>query len=142
MLRAWEKEDIEKIALMEGRCFADPWSREMLEDCLRYPYYHTFLVEEGGRLCGYCCLVCLFEDGEVANIAVDAPERGKGYAREMMEAMHLRAKTLGAVRCLLEVRQSNAAAIALYMGLGYTVYGRRAKYYEDGEDALLMEKRF
>ncbi len=139
-LRAWEKEDVATIAQMEKRCFTDPWTEEMLFDCLRYPYYHPFLVEEGGQVCGYCVLMALFEDSEVANIAVDAPFRGRGFARALMEAMHEKARALGATRSLLEVRKSNAPAIALYEGFGYRIYGKRAGYYEDGEDALLMEK--
>ena len=39
----------------------------------------------------------------------------------------------------LEVRRSNAAAIALYQGLGYRQVGMRPRYYaEENEDALLM----
>ncbi len=126
---------------MENRCFTDPWTEEMLSDCLRYPYYHCFVAEEGGQVCGYCCLILLFEDGEVANIAVDIPHRGKGIAKALMEKMHQAARERGATRTLLEVRKSNASAIALYGGFGYEVYGVRARYYPDGEDALLMEKR-
>ncbi len=139
-IRAWRKEDVEQIAQMEQRCFSDPWSKEMLADCLRYPYYRCFLAEEGGQVCGYCVLIALFEDGEVANIAVDTPFRGRGIARRLMEQMHGCAKQLGATRCLLEVRKSNVAAISLYESYGYAAYGVRAKYYADGEDAILMEK--
>ncbi len=127
------------LAKMEERCFSDPWSKEMLSDCLRYPHYHTFLAEEGGQVCGYGILIALFEDGEVANIAVDAPYRGRGIGRALMQAMHQRAKSLGGVRALLEVRESNAPAIALYESLGYCAYGKRKNYYGDGENAILME---
>ncbi len=139
-IRSWTKEDIDGLADMEQRCFQDPWSKDMLSDCLRYPYYSCFVAEEGGQVCGYCCLICLFEDGEVANIAVDTPYRGRGIARRLMETMHQEAKKKGAERCLLEVRKSNAPAIALYRGLGYEAYGVRPRYYGDGEDALLMKK--
>ncbi len=138
-VRAWRKEDVALLAKMEERCFADPWSREMLEDCLRYPYYHTFLAEEGGQVCGYGVLILLFEEAEVANIAVDSPCRGRGIGRQLLQAMQERARALGATRCLLEVRVSNVPAIGLYESFGYRPYGRRSKYYEDGEDALLME---
>ncbi len=140
-LRAWTKGDIPQIAEIENKSFTDPWSEEMLGDCLRYPYYRCFVAEEGGQVCGYCCLILLFEDGEVANIAVAPAYRGRGIARALMEQMHDEAKRGGASRCLLEVRKSNAPAIALYQGYGYTVYGVRPRYYGDGEDALLMEKR-
>ncbi len=139
-IRAWEEKDIDVIAEMEAECFLSPWSREMLSDCLRYPYYRCFLAEEGGQICGYCCLIALFEDGEVANIAVGKTYRGKGIAKALMQTMHDAAKLNGATRCLLEVRKSNAPAISLYRRFGYEKYGERARYYEDGEDAILMEK--
>ncbi len=139
IVRAWEEKDLNKIAQAEKNCFADPWSKEMLADCLRYPYYHTFLMKEGGQVCGYGVLIALFEDAEIANIAVDRPYRGRGLAKGLLQAMHEKAKILGATRVLLEVRKSNAPAIALYESFGYQPYGERKGYYEDGEDALLME---
>ncbi len=141
MIRAWTNEDVEIISAIEKKCFADAWSKQMLADCLRYPHYHCFLAEEGGQVCGYCCLIVLFEDAEVANIAVDFPHRGKGIAKALMCAMEDRAREKGATRSLLEVRKSNASAIGLYESFDYACYGERKHYYEDGEDALLMEKK-
>ncbi len=140
-IRPWTAEDIPVLTKMERECFVDPWTEEMLKDCLRYPYYHCFLAEEGGQVCGYCCLIHLFEDGEIANIAVESSFRGRGIAKLLMESMHERAKTLGGVRTLLEVRKSNTPAVRLYESFGYKQYGVRARYYEDGEDALLMERK-
>ncbi len=139
-IRVWEKRDVEKIAAIEKACFSDPWSKEMLSDCLRYPYYRCFVAEEGGELCGYCCLILLFDDGEVANVAVKEERRGQGIAKALMEKMHAVALEEGARRTLLEVRKSNAPAIALYRAFGYEIYGERAKYYPDGENAILMKK--
>ena len=140
MIREWTREDIPVIAEMERRCFHDPWTEEMLLDSLRYPIYHCFLAEEGGQVCGYCCLILVCEDAEVGNIAVDLPFRGKGIGKALMEAMHARAKEMGATQCFLEVRVSNENAIALYKKFGYEPYGIRAKYYEDGEDAIVMKR--
>ncbi len=140
-IRAWKKEDIDRIAQIEQECFSDPWTREMLADCLTYPYYRCFLAEEGGQVCGYCILIALFEDGEVANIAVALPYRGRGVGGLLLQKLHESAKALGATRCLLEVRKSNERAISLYRRFGYEAYGVRARYYADGEDAILMQKR-
>ncbi len=139
-IRVWEEKDIDRIAKIEQESFISPWSREMFADCLRYPYYRCFLAEEGGQVCGYCCLIVLFEDGEVANIAVGKGYRGRGIAKMLLQTMHERAKSNGATRCLLEVRKSNIPAISLYQSFGYERYGERAHYYEDGEDAILMQK--
>ncbi len=140
--RSWQIGDLEQIAQIERNAFSDPWSKELLSDCLRYPYYHTFLLEEGGQVCGYGVLTVLFEDAEIMNIAVDSDFRGRGLGHSILQAMHERARALGATRALLEVRKSNAPAIALYESEGYAAYGERANYYGDGETALLMEKSF
>lgn len=140
IIRAWEKKDIPAIADIENKSFADPWTEGMLSDTLRFPVYHTFLAEEGGQVCGYGCLILLFEDAELANIAVSPTHRGQGVGKLLMEKMHDYAKTFGAERMLLEVRVSNQNAIGLYEKYGYEKYGLRENYYADGEDAYLMQK--
>ena len=140
IIRAWEEKDIPAIADIENKSFADPWTEGMLLDALRFPVYHTFLAEEGGQVCGYGCLILLFEDAEFANIAVSPTHRGQGVGKLLMEKMHDYAKTFGAERMLLEVRVSNQSAIGLYEKYGYEKYGLRENYYADGEDAYLMQK--
>ncbi len=142
ILRAWQKGDIPTIAALERSCFQDAWTKEMLLDCLRYPHYRCFLIEEGGQVCGYCCLTVLFEDAEVANIAVSPAYRNRGFAKAMLNEMHVYAQSLGATQCFLEVRKGNTPAISLYQKQGYEPYGERKGYYGDGEDALLMKKIF
>lgn len=140
-IRAWTNEDIKTIAQIEERCFSDPWSADALASVLQYDWQYTFLLEEGGQVCGYGCLLCLYEVAEVANIAVDIPFRGKGYGEKLLRAMLEKAVALGAERVLLEVRVSNSVAIGLYEKFGFAKYGVRKRYYEDGEDAMLMEKK-
>ena len=141
-IRAWKEKDMDILAELEKECFSDPWTKNMLEGVLRVPVYHTFLVEEGGQVCGYACSSVLFEEAEVMNIAVNPTMRGRGIGKMLMDAMHERAQSLGAEISLLEVRPSNLSAIGLYKKYGYEEYGIRAKYYADGEDAILMKKNF
>ena len=141
ILRAWREEDIAEITKMEARCFSDPWTEEMLAAVCAYPLYSSFLVENEGKICGYACLIEIPNaEVTVANIAVDAPFRGQGIGKMLMDAMHERAYAIHAEESFLEVRVGNVAAIALYKKYGYEIFGVRAKYYEDGEDAYVMRK--
>ena len=141
ILRAWEKKDVDTIAEMEKRCFPqDAWTKGMLSELLDSPYEWAVLAEEGGQVCGYACLFTLFETADLMNIAVDEPFRGRGIACRLIEALHKNAKELGAERVMLEVRVSNAPAIALYKKYGYEKIAVRKNYYGNGEDADIMQK--
>ena len=141
ILRAWERKDVDTIAEMEKRCFPqDAWTKGMLSELLDSPYEWAVLAEEGGLVCGYACLFTLFETADLMNIAVDEPFRGRGIACLLIEALHKKAKELGAERVMLEVRVSNAPAIALYQKYGYEKIAVRKNYYGNGEDADIMQK--
>ena len=139
-IREWTEQDIAQIAQLEQRCFEDAWPKELLADVLTYSFLHGFLIEDDGKILGYCCLRILFETADVDNIAVDEAERGKGYGDILLTLMETRAAAMGATECLLEVRVSNVAARGLYEKHGFVEIGVRKKYYSNGEDALVMRK--
>lgn len=142
-IRVWEEKDVSAIEEIERRCFpSDAWTSAMLSDALKTPHYWSILAEDRGQVCGYACLLTLFETAEVLNIAVDTPYRGRGIGAALLEKMHEKAKELGAERSLLEVRVSNAPAIALYEKFGYRKIAVRKGYYSNGEDANIMQKDF
>ena len=62
-----------------------------------------------------------------------------GIARLLLETLVTGATAAGSAVVLLEVRQSNLAALALYAALGFTQTDVRRAYYSDnGEDAVVM----
>lgn len=68
-------------------------------------------------------------DAEVDSIIVADACRRRGLGQKLMTRAVVRAQTLGKERVLLEVRECNAAAIALYQQLGFSIDGMRANYY-------------
>ena len=140
-LREWTDGDLERIAQMERASFAgDAWTEKMLRDTMASPYSWTVLAEEDGKVCGYACLMTLFETAELLNIAVDSEFRRRGIADLLMKALHNKATELSAERVMLEVRKSNLPAIGLYAKHGYQKIAVRKGYYSDGEDADIMQK--
>lgn len=132
------------VAALEQVCFpADPWSEALFREALDNPAVAILLAQgEGGALLGYAVLSTVLDEGNLDNIAVAPHARRQGVADALLSALtgfgreHL--------ACLmLEVRSSNAPAIALYEKHGFAAVGRRKNYYElPKEDAILMTLSF
>jgi len=73
----------------------------------------------------------------IATIGVLPEYRGRGLGRALLEACESRLTT---DRIRLSVRPDNLEAIRMYEKAGYRQIDRWAGYYDDGEDALVMEK--
>ena len=139
--RKWAYGDIFAVAELEKQCFSDPWSFQMLADTFINDRAATLAAEEGGRIVGYGFCVTAGEEADLANIAVDAGFRRRGIAAELLRRLEGEARAAGARKMFLEVRVSNAAAMMLYLRAGYVGRYARPRYYGDGEDALVMEKK-
>ena len=75
--------------------------------------------------------------GWIATIAVDPRYQGRGFGRALLRACEDRLKF---PRVKLTVRLSNERAISLYEKEGYQTVDIWKRYYNDGEDGLVMEK--
>jgi ribosomal-protein-alanine N-acetyltransferase len=139
-IRPMNESDLDGVAAIEQASFAHPWRREHFEHELASPHSFPSVAVCDGTLCGYVCLMSLFEEAQVLDIAVAPHLRGQGVARLLMEHAFAIARKQGAEVMALEVRASNSAAIALYGRLGFVRTGTRHRYYEGKEDAVLMEK--
>ena len=73
---------------------------------------------------------------EILNLAVDPTQRRRGAARALLEAELGREKN----QWFLEVRESNASAIALYQSAGFRVAGRRESYYSNPPESGIVMK--
>jgi ribosomal-protein-alanine N-acetyltransferase len=133
-------DDVAAVADLERRVFKDPWSARSFAQMLALPSVRGFAVDdEGGRVIGYGLCSMVEEEGEILNLAVEPDARRRGTGARLVDAMLGWLRTGGAARVFLEVRASNAAAIALYQRVGFGPLGTRRGYYQNPrEDALTM----
>jgi ribosomal-protein-alanine N-acetyltransferase len=88
---------------------------------------------------GYLCPSLILDEGEILDVAVRDNCRSLGIGRLLVTTALTLFRERAVQLVYLEVRISNQAAISLYRSLGFRESGRRTRYYENGEDALLME---
>lgn len=140
LLRPARPEDLEQILAIErSRPGAPGWARAHFEAELGDARRHLCAAEEGGEVVGYAGLWLLPPEAQVTTVVVRADRAGRGLGRALMEHLHAKARACGCSLSTLEASAANPPALGLYRSLGYAVVGRRAKYYNDGSDALLMK---
>lgn len=135
--------DLAAIDRIETRSFErDRFPRRNLRRVLASPAATFLLALSDGAPAGY--LMLLYRRGSrvarLYSLAVDPGQRGRGVADALIGAALTAAVARGADRLRLELRPSNAGALRLYERAGFTVFERKPTYYDDGEDAIRMER--
>jgi len=133
--------DAEAMLAIEQRAHSHPWSRKQFEEILDSDHAVWVLEDADARCMGYAVLMLAVDDTDLLNIAIEPQYRRRGLGRLILREVLDRVRERGALRCFLEVRVSNIAAIALYRREGFTEVGRRRDYYpsrQGREDALVM----
>ncbi|MDO8926201.1 MAG: ribosomal protein S18-alanine N-acetyltransferase [Sideroxyarcus sp.] len=140
ILRDMSEADLDAVLRIEREVHAHPWTAGNFSDALRSKYVCK-VYENEGRMLGYAVLMLAVDEAELLDIAIAAGQQRHGRGRKLLEEMMALARRQNMQRMVLEVRASNAAAIALYRKAGFSDIGLRRDYYpaENGrEDAILM----
>ena len=121
------------LAEIERACFHAPWSENMLREELGKGIF--LVAEQDGRTAGQTVL----DEGYITNVAVSPDFRRQGIARALIAELTAKAGENKLAFVTLEVRESNAPAIALYTGAGFAPVGKRKNFYSNPtENAVLM----
>jgi [ribosomal protein S18]-alanine N-acetyltransferase len=129
--------DLPQVIAIERRAFPTPWSLAMFVLELSKPSSVCLAAAEDDSLVGYLVCSRYADVWHLMNIAVDPAAQRRGIGTALIEEMLQRAGPEQPYT--LEVRPSNAPAIALYEQFGFRAAGTRRRYYQDtGEDAVVM----
>jgi ribosomal protein S18 acetylase RimI-like enzyme len=132
--------DLNQLRELEKICFdQDAWPLMELLAVLVIPGLVRLKADIDGKMAGFIGGDAHRSEGIgwITTVGVRPEYRRLGLASKLILACE-EAMQMPSVR--LSVRRSNFGAQHLYNGLGYHHVGVWEKYYEDGEDALIMEK--
>lgn len=128
---------LEEVALGE-----DAWSEALVREGVTgdLPTVHYLVARDGQAVVGYAVASVVGDLAELQRIAVDPARRRTGIATALLDAVLDLARTGGAHRLLLEVREDNAGARGFYAATGFSEIDRRPRYYRDGVAAVVLSR--
>jgi ribosomal-protein-alanine N-acetyltransferase len=126
----------EALAAVHAAAFRAPdaWPEAVLAAQIAQPGSFALLDPAGGMVLARVAA----DEAEILTLAVAPSARRRGVAFGLIAAAKHRAAAAGAVAMFLEVASDNEAARALYAKAGFRRVGRRARYYPNGGDALVL----
>ena len=134
------EQDLQRVLHIERQAYGFPWSEGIFRDCLQVGYC-CWVVERDDVVDAYGIMQVAVAEAHVLNLCVDPYAHSQGMGRTMLRCLMQVARAHGAESAYLEVRPSNAHALALYRSEGFRTVGSRRAYYpsEAGrEDAFVL----
>lgn len=137
-----EINNVKEIVLLQQRNdFLDGWSENMLIDGFSKGGLKALGVYHGGiNLIAVITYSYCDVDAEIQDLLVDKAYRKKGIATKLLDKFFEILKVQKVQKVFLEVREGNKSAINLYQKNGFTLINTRKKYYNGGENALILQK--
>jgi len=140
VVRPMREPDLERVLAIERDAYGFPWSPGIFRDCLQVGYC-CWVLERQQRVDSYGIMQVAVGEAHVLNLCVSPAVHGQGLGRVMLQTLLGVARDHGAESVMLEVRPSNASALALYRSEGFRTVGTRRGYYpaQGGrEDAFIL----
>ena len=148
-VRVMEQSDLADVVAIEAAVSPAPWSLRLFEGEFEVDpsSRHWLVAEIDGRIVGFAGMMYVSlgideAEGHLMNIATAPDAQRRGVARALCRQLFADAAVVDVDAITLEVRVSNAGAIALYRSFGFAPVGNRTGYYTnpDGtkEDGLIF----
>lgn len=139
IIRRMKQEDAVEVAVLEKINFSLPWSEQSFREAAARNENIYVVAEENEEILGYAGAWGVFSEADITNVCVKAESRGRGIGTKLLRFLMEEGKKENIKIFFLEVRESNAAAIALYKKIGFYKVGIRKNFYEKPvENGIVM----
>ena len=133
--------DYEKIKDNLVEEFDEFWTPNILKSELENELSRYIVAKIDDEIVGFAGVIILPDDAEITNIVTKKTMRKKGIGKHLLEKLIEISKEENKTEISLEVNEINEPAIRLYEKFGFEIVGRRKKYYNRVNDAIIMTKK-
>ena len=117
------------------------WSKNQWANEFKKEGIKAFALLLSNLIIGICVFHVVLDEAQINFFVVDKKYRKKGLGSYLMRYLIKECKKLNINKLSLEVSQTNFTAEKFYNSFDFSTVGIRSKYYKDGSDALLKEKK-
>lgn len=140
-IRKMKIEDYEKIKDNLTKDFDEFWTASILKSELENNNSRYIVATENAEIVGFAGIIVLPDDTEITNIVTKKTKRKKGIGKLLLDKLINMTIEEKREMISLEVNEKNIVAIELYKKFGFESVGRRKKYYNGIDDAIIMTKK-
>ena len=135
-------EDLNEIKDKLSEEFDDFWNENILKQELSNENSNYVVARENNEIVGFGGIWTSPDDVHITDIVTRKMYRSKGIGSRILEELINLAKTKNKASLTLEVNEKNTIAQKLYEKYGFKMLGRRKKYYNNTDDAIIMTLYF
>ena len=134
--------DLENIKDCLLTDFDNFWSYNILKQELENGKSKYFVAKQENEIVGFAGILLIIDQVNIMNIVVKKDKRNFGIGSLLLEEIIRYSKIHNATSITLEVNEKNIPAIKLYKKYGFKQVGLRRKYYNNEDNAILMDLVF
>lgn len=142
MISEMNLQDLENIKDCLLTDFDNFWSYNILKQELENGKSKYFVAKQENEIVGFSGILLIIDQVNIMNIVVKKDKRNFGIGSSLLEEIIRYSKIHNATSITLEVNEKNIPAIKLYKKYGFKQVGLRRKYYNNEDNAILMDLVF
>lgn len=141
IVRELEVKDLDEIVKIEDSLYIDKWTKDAYLRDLENDIAYNYVLEHDGVIIGYYGFWIMFDNIDITKVSIRKEFQGMGLSKILLQDLFSRINNVDIETITLEVRVSNIKAINLYKGFGFEQIAIRKQYYNDLEDAYILQKK-
>ena len=117
------------------------WNQNQWVNELEKDYVNAIAIYLNNSMAGVCVFLKIYDELEIRYLSVHPSYKRRGLGKKLINNIIKECKNERITRIILEVSSKNMQALSFYEYFGFETISIRKKYYRDGSDALLKEKK-